>query len=146
MLTWRRQRCTFLPTCPRTPGATPRQSPSIASRIARILLLQRLGMDTEVRFELDALEERAAGSRESALAVANAFRSHGEAPRGIRIATRMIEQGAHDARVYRLAFPLVDRSELETQAKAQKLDAALVAGGIKPGSGFRPHARSPATW
>lgn len=119
-------------------------SPWVDSAFARIALLQRLGMDAEIRFELDGLEERAAASKESALAVANGFRTHGEAPRAIRIATKMIEQGDHDARAYRLAFPLVDRAELERQAKAQKLDAALVAGVIKQESAFDPHALSVA--
>ena len=132
---------------PWAPAAAPEKfapSPWVDSAFARIALLQRLGMDTEVRFELDGLEERAAASKESALAAANAFRSHGEAPRAIRIATKMIEQGDHDARIYRLAFPLVDRPELERQAKAQKLDAALVAGVIRQESAFDPHALSVA--
>jgi soluble lytic murein transglycosylase len=132
---------------PWAPAASPEKfapAPWVDSAFARIALLQRLGLDTEVRFELDGLEERAAASKESALAVANAFRSHGEAPRAIRLANKMIEQGDRDARVYRLAFPLVDRAELERQAKAQKLDAALVAGLIKQESAFDPHALSVA--
>lgn len=132
---------------PWTPAASPEKfvaSPSVDSAFARIALLERLGMDTEVRFELDALEDRAPASTEAALAVANAFRLHGDAPRAIRIANKLIEQGDRDARVYRLAFPLVDRPELERQAKAQKLDAALVAGLIKQESSFDPRAVSVA--
>src|SRR5207245_9077087 len=54
------------------------------------------------------------------------------------------EDGERDARVYRLAFPLVDREELTRQAKAQKLDPALIAGLIRQESGFDAHALSVA--
>src|SRR5205085_11500869 len=72
------------------------------------------------------------------------FRAHGEAARAIRIANKLIEGGDRDARVYRLAFPLVDREELARQAKAQKLDPALIAGLVKQESGFDPRALSVA--
>src|SRR5258708_14654488 len=132
---------------PWTPAVAPEKFaplPWVDSAFARIALLERLGMDAEVRFELDGIEERASASKEWALAGASGLRSHGEGPRAIRIATKMIEQGAQDTRIYRLAFPLVDRSELERQAKEQKLDPALVAGVIKQESAFDPHALSVA--
>ena len=131
-----------------TPAAAPETFaavPAVDSAFVRIALLQQLGMDAEVRFEYEALEARAASSKELALATANAFREHGEAPRAIRIANKLIEQGDRNALVYRLAFPLVDREELERQARAQHLDPALVAGLIKQESSFDPHALSAAS-
>lgn len=118
--------------------------PTIAAAFDRIELLKRLGMDTEARFELDALEDSAAVSPEMALATANAFREHGEGPKAIRLATKIIDRGTKDARVYRLAYPLIDREELERHARANDLDAALVAGLIKQESAFDPGALSAA--
>lgn len=118
--------------------------PAVASAFERIDLLDRLGMDTEERFELEALEAGATASPATALATANAFREHGEGLRSIQIASKLIEQGNRDARVYRLAYPVIDREELERHARTNKLDAALVAGLIKQESSFNPRAVSAA--
>lgn len=132
---------------PWQPVTAPEQftpAPNVDSAFARIAILERLGMDTEVRFELDALEDAAASSRELALATANAFRQYGDGPKVIRLGNKLIEQGERDARVYRLAYPLIDREELERHAKANQLDPALVAGLIKQESAFYPRALSVA--
>jgi soluble lytic murein transglycosylase len=118
--------------------------PTLKEALDRIRILDQLGMDTEADFELDALQEGAKASREAALATANAFRAHGEGTKAISIALRLIEQGERDARVYRLAYPLIDREELERNAKVNKLDPALVAGLIRQESSFNPHAVSVA--
>lgn len=118
--------------------------PEVKSALGRIALLEALGMDTEAGFELDALEDGARSSKETALATANAFREHGDGTRAIAIALKLIEQGERDARVYRLAYPMVDREELERNARANKLDPALVAGLIRQESSFNPRAVSVA--
>jgi soluble lytic murein transglycosylase len=118
--------------------------PAISAALERIELLEELGMDTEAEFELDALEEGAKGSKDVALATAHAFREHGEGTKAISIALRLIEQGDRDARVYRLAYPIIDREELVRHARANKLDPALVAGLIRQESSFNPHAVSVA--
>ena len=118
--------------------------PSIKSAFDRIELLEALGMETEADFELDALTDGAKVSREVALATAQAFRDHNEGAKAITIANRLIEQGERDARAYRLAYPLIDREELERNARANKLDPALVAGLIRQESSFNPHAVSVA--
>lgn len=117
---------------------------AVTEAFQRIELLEELGMDTEADFELEALEDGAGASTEVALATANAFREHGEGVKLIRLATRLIERGERDARVYRLAYPLIDREELERHAKANKLDPALVAGLIRQESSFNPRAVSVA--
>jgi soluble lytic murein transglycosylase len=118
--------------------------PALKSALDRIALLDELGMGTEADFELEALQDGAKASRDAALATANAFRSHGEGTKAIGIALRLIEQGERDARVYRLAYPLIDREELERNAKANKLAPSLVAGLIRQESSFNPHAVSVA--
>lgn len=118
--------------------------PAVADAMGRVDLLRVLGMDTEARFELDALEAAAAESRAMAIAIATAFRDHGEGPKAIRIASKLIDQGQRDAQVYRLAYPVIDREELERNAHANRLDAALVAGLIRQESSFDPDAVSAA--
>jgi len=126
-------------------GATrsPR-APSVDSAIARIKLLERLGMDVEARFEMEALEERANASTDRALATANAFLAMDQSSRAIRIAQKLAESGKRDEEVMRIVYPLVDRDELARAAKAQGLEPALVAAIIRQESSFNPRAVSAA--
>jgi soluble lytic murein transglycosylase len=116
---------------------------SVDSALARVALLEQLGMDAEARFELESLDEHAK-SRDTTLALATALHDHGEESRAIRLTIRLIDQGDRDIRTYRLAFPLVDREELEAQSATFGLDPALVAGLIKQESSFDPRAVSVA--
>ncbi|MEO9034507.1 MAG: transglycosylase SLT domain-containing protein [Gemmatimonadaceae bacterium] len=118
--------------------------PSVDSAIARIALLDRLGMDVEARFEYDALEASALSSPDRALATAHAFVLRGQTSRAIRVAAKLVESGQRDARTYRLVFPLIDRDELVRDATARGLDPALVAGLIRQESNFNPRAISVA--
>lgn len=119
--------------------------PTLDAAMRRIALLDTLGMDTEARFEQDALEHAADSSVARLLATAAAFRDHGEPATGASLAARALDRGApKDARVLRLVYPLVDRAELVAQARAHDLDPALVAGLIRQESSFNPHAVSPA--
>ena len=132
---------------PWTPGAQMVSYPRVAavdSAIARITLLERLGMDVEARFEYDALEETAAGSPDRLAATAHAFLEHNQASRAIRLAQRLVDLGHRDARSYRLLFPVVDRDELTRESKAHGLDPTLVAGVIRQESSFNPRATSVA--
>jgi soluble lytic murein transglycosylase len=117
---------------------------SVDSAVSRAALLERLGMDTEARFEYDALESAAPASVELLGATASALLEHGQPSRTIRLAQKLIDLGQRDARTYRLLFPLVDRDELTRTAKARGLDPALVAGLIRQESSFNPHAVSVA--
>jgi len=116
----------------------------IDSAASRITQLQRLGMATEARFELDALEASAAGSPDRLASTANTFRSIGQAPRAIRLAQKLAEAAPRDARTYRLLFPLIDGDELSRAAKQNGLDPWLVAGLIRQESAFNPRAISAA--
>jgi len=121
---------------------------SVDSAVARIKLLQRMGMDVEARYEMDALEERANGSPapDRALATADAFLALDQSSRAIRIAQKLAEGagGRRDERVMRIVYPVVDRDELARAAKVQGLDPALVAAIIRQESSFNPRAISAA--
>lgn len=116
----------------------------IDSALARMAILDRLGMDVEARFELDGLEESAAASPERLASTAHAFLEHGQSSRAIRLAQKLVESGQRDARAYRLLYPIVDRDELTRAAKANGLDPWLVAGLIRQESNFNPRAVSAA--
>jgi len=126
-----------------TGGRTPRVA-AVDSAIARIKLLERLGMDFEARFEMDALEERANTSTERALATAAAFLAIDQSSRAIHVAQKLAEAGQRDGRVMRILYPVVDRDELTRAAKAQGLEPALVAAIIRQESSFNPRAVSVA--
>ena len=133
------------PWAPPAATGTVAHVPSVDAAMRRIAQLDSLGMDTEARFEEDALEHAADSSVALMLATAAAFRDHGLPATGARLAARALDHGApKDARVYRLEYPLVDRDELVAQARAHALDPALVAGLIRQESSFNPDAVSPA--
>jgi soluble lytic murein transglycosylase len=117
---------------------------SVDSAVARIALLDRLGMEVEARFELEALENAAAGSgsTDRLLATAHAMLERGQPTRAVRLAQKLVDAGERDARAYRLLFPVLDRDELSRNARSQGLDPALVAGLIRQESAFNTHAVS----
>jgi soluble lytic murein transglycosylase len=116
---------------------------AVDSAMRRITELEQLGMDTEARFEYDALES-AATTPDRLLATANAFREHDQTSRSIRLAWKIVDAGARDARAYRLAYPVVDQPELVRQARARSIDPTLVAAIIRQESSFNPRAVSVA--
>ena len=117
--------------------------PPVDSTMRRITQLEQLGMDTEARFEYDALES-AATTPDRMLATANALREHDQTSRSIRLAWKIIDAGTRDARAYRLAYPVVDQAELVRQARARSIDPTLVAAIIRQESSFNPRAVSVA--
>ena len=126
----------------RAGGRYPRV-PAVDSAMRRITQLEQLGMDTEARFEYDALES-AATTADRMLATANALREHDQTSRSIRLAWKIIEGGTRDARAYRLAYPVVDQAELVRLARARSIDPTLVAAIIRQESSFNPRAVSVA--
>lgn len=116
---------------------------AVDSAMRRITQLEQLGMDTEARFEYDALES-AATTPERMLATANALRAHDQTSRSIRLAWKIIDGGMRDARAYRLAYPVVDQAELVRQARTRSIDPTLVAAIIRQESSFNPRAVSVA--
>lgn len=124
--------------------SAPARDTSIDDALERAASLEALGMDTEARFEYDALDRIAATSRDKALVVAYAYALHGQPSRAIRIAQRFSDGSLRDAGLYDVLFPVLDRDELTRTAAANGLDPALVAGLIRQESNFNPNAVSGA--
>jgi soluble lytic murein transglycosylase len=120
---------------------------AIAEAIERGARLEAVGMDAERRLELDALarEAAASASADRMLATAAAFRAAGEPSRGINMALRALDAGApRDARLYRLLYPLDHHEALAEDARANGLDAALVAALVRQESRWTARATSAA--
>jgi soluble lytic murein transglycosylase len=115
----------------------------IEEALARIALLERLGMDVEARRELDGLASSADSSAERAMAVGNVFRRRGNIRRAMALGRRAIALGATDARAYRLIYPIGEANIIATEATERKVDPALVAAVIRQESSFEPRATSP---
>lgn len=118
--------------------------PDLDAAFARIELLDRLGMDAEERFELDAIDATPASAPERLASTAHALLEHGQSSRAIRLAQKLVDGGQRDARAYRLLYPVVDRDELARDATANGLEPSLVAGLIRQESSFNPRAVSAA--
>jgi soluble lytic murein transglycosylase len=115
---------------------------AVDSISARIAALQQLGMDAEVRFELDALVDRASAAPAEAPAVADALIAASAPSRGLRVALRAIDRGTPTRALFRAAFPVVHEDALREESRRNRLDPALVAGLIRQESSFNPRAVS----
>jgi len=109
----------------------------------RVQLLDELELDTEARFEVDALVRGATASPERIRATAKQLRDLGRTTASIDLGWRLVNGGARDADAYRLVFPVVHRERLAAESRARKLDPTLVAALIRQESNFNPRARSP---
>jgi soluble lytic murein transglycosylase len=117
---------------------------AVDSLAARVAALRQLGMDAEMRFELDALVDRASAMSAEAPAIADALIAAGEPSRGLRVALRAIDQGKATRALFRAAFPVMHEDALREESRRNGLDPALVAGLIRQESSFNPNAVSPA--
>jgi soluble lytic murein transglycosylase len=129
------------------PPAGPDTVPHLAavdSALARVAVLDRLGMDVESRFELDALVDRAERTPAEAAAIAQGFVAAGQPARALRVATRVLDAGAPSRPLLRAAYPVVHEDALVEEARRNRLDPALVAGLIRQESSFNPRAVSAA--
>lgn len=122
----------------------PRNS-AVDSAIARIALLQEVGMATEARLEYDQLVKDAGSDPERLIATAATLREAGEVGRSAQL-VRHIFAGStpRDASIYRLLYPLTSASAVRAEAERNRVEFALIAALIKQESGFNPRAVSPA--
>ena len=118
--------------------------PAIDSAAARIMTLQRLGMDVEARFEIDALAARAEQAPTNAAAVADALSRVDDPYRALRVALAAIDHGQSSRSLFRAAYPVLHQDALVEQATRNSLDPALVAGLIRQESSWNPRAVSVA--
>ncbi|HZO19289.1 MAG TPA: transglycosylase SLT domain-containing protein [Gemmatimonadaceae bacterium] len=118
---------------------------SLAEAMDRVNHLEKLGMESEARTELEILAEAADSSEERLLATGYLMREHGLVARGVQLGMQAIRASPNvDARAYRLVYPIVHREAIILESRRRNLDAALVAAIIKQESGFNPRATSSA--
>ncbi|NUP57477.1 MAG: lytic transglycosylase domain-containing protein [Gemmatimonadaceae bacterium] len=118
--------------------------PGVDSAVARIAVLDRLGMDVESRFELDALADRAERNPADAAAVAQALVTAGDPSRALRVAVKALDTGVPSRALLRAAYPVVHADALVEESRRNGLDPALVAGLVRQESAFNPKAVSAA--
>jgi soluble lytic murein transglycosylase len=120
------------------------RAPAVDSALARIAMLERLGLDAEMRQEYTALVDAADGSTSRLIATATALRDHEQPSRAIGLGWKAVGKGAKTADVYRLIYPLLYRDQLVAESRRHRLDPALVAALIRQESSFTPRAVSRA--
>ncbi|HXE57043.1 MAG TPA: transglycosylase SLT domain-containing protein, partial [Gemmatimonadales bacterium] len=119
--------------------------PAVEEGMARVRLLDSLGLDAESALEREALFTGADEDLDRLLATARAFREYGEVSRAVQLGWRALAAGAApDARVYRLIYPIWHLDGILAEAGEAGLDPALVAALIRQESRFTPWATSRA--
>ncbi len=118
--------------------------PAVDSAIARIALLERLGLDAEIRYEYATLVDEADGSVARLVATGTALRDHEQPSRAIALGWKAVNRGARTADVYRLIYPVLYHDLLAAEARRHRIDPALVAALIRQESSFTPRAVSRA--
>jgi soluble lytic murein transglycosylase len=117
----------------------------LTEAMSRVDHLEKLGMDSEARAELEALADAADSSSARLLSTAYLMREHGLVARGVQLGWRAIRASpSADARAYRLVYPIVHREAIILESRRRNLDPALVAAIIRQESGFNPRATSGA--
>jgi soluble lytic murein transglycosylase len=117
----------------------------VRGHATRAATLEGLGMDLEARMEYDALARLVNDSVTTrAIAAGEALVQREEPSRAIALGWRLVERGIRDARAYRLAYPVLERELIASEAAQAKLDPALVAALIRQESSFNPRATSAA--
>ncbi|HWJ24380.1 MAG TPA: transglycosylase SLT domain-containing protein [Gemmatimonadaceae bacterium] len=117
----------------------------VGEALARVDVLEGLGMALEARLEMDALAASADSSVEHVLAVGDAFRARGQMRRAMELGRRAVALGAAgDARAWRLVYPVGEMDLVATEAARRRVDPALVAAVIRQESSFEPSATSEA--
>lgn len=115
----------------------------IDSAIARVQLLDALGMDEEAALEVDWLVRGPRVAPERALAIADGLRRIGQPSAAVAAARRALAVGAApDARTYRLLYPWHFGESITEQATLSGVDPRLVAALIRQESSWEPRARS----
>lgn len=117
---------------------------AVDSALVRLTLLDRLGMDVESRFELDALADRAVATPSDASAIAQGMAAAGQPSRALRVAVAALGGNSGSRALLRAAYPVVHADAMVEESRRNALDPALVAGLIRQESSFNPRAISPA--
>ena len=116
----------------------------VSEAVDRVAVLDDVGMDAEAKLEYDRLFEEAAKSPDRLVATAHALAAGEQSARAIALGRKAVTELGATPQNYRLLYPVTEREKLDSSARANGLDPALVAGLIKQESSFNPRATSPA--
>ncbi len=137
------RRLDVVPWSPAPAGESFARYTDIDSAMTRLQLLDALGMDEEVKIELNWLLRGPRVTPERALAIADGLRRIGQTSAAVAGARRAIAVGAApDARTYRLLYPWHFGESIAEQANLSGVDPRLVAALIRQESSWEPRARS----
>lgn len=131
------------PWTPPPADDTPPAVGRVDSAMARMAMLDSLGMAVEAGHERTALLAGIEGNRDALLAAGAGLRAAGQSSRAIALGLEAVDAGATDARAYRLVYPLLHREALLAASARARLDPALVAALVRQESSFNPRAVSP---
>jgi soluble lytic murein transglycosylase len=115
----------------------------ISEAATRVAMLRDVGMYTEAKLENDRLFREATSTSDRLVATARALAGGEESARSMALGRRAVADLGPSAQNYRLLYPIVERETLDSAARANGLDPALVAGLIRQESSFNPRATSP---
>jgi soluble lytic murein transglycosylase len=116
----------------------------VSEAVDRVAILDDVGMDAEAKLEYDRLFDEAAKSPDRLVATAHALAAGEQSARAITLGRKAVTELGATPQNYRLLYPVTEREKLDSSARANGLDPALVAGLIKQESSFNPRATSPA--
>lgn len=127
------------------PAVAPEVEAQAARAMERIDLLDALGRDDAVAWEIGRAR-RALADRDGGLyPLAEGLNARGRSADGITLGWRIFEaEGAWNARLLRIIYPFPYRSMVMAEAEARDLDPFFVAGLIRRESAFDRTARSGA--
>ena len=128
------------------------RSPHFQAAVARGAVLRQLGMDTEAKYEYDAMVDEAEAAPALALGAGVSLLDQGEVSRAIKLGWKAVSagrstrdsSGRRDDRGYTLVYPLLREPTLLARSRANKLDPAVVAAVIRQESSWNPRAVSSA--
>jgi soluble lytic murein transglycosylase len=118
---------------------------NLSDAMERVDHLEKVGMDSEARTELEALANGSDSSSSRLLVTAYLMREHGLISRAVQLGWRLVRASpSADARAYRLIYPIVHREAIILESQRREIDPALVSAIIRQESGFNPRATSSA--
>ena len=117
--------------------------PAVDAAMRRVAILRTFGMDTELRFEQDALYRDVQQDPARLVATAYALSGTDQAGRSMELGRRAVNEIGPTAQNYRLVYPVLVRETLIKSSRTNGLDPAMVASLIRQESNFNPRATSP---
>lgn len=127
------------------PTVAPEVEARAAAALERIDLLDAIGRDDAVAWEIDRAQLELAREEGGLYPLAEGLNARGRSATGITLGWRIREaQGAWNERLLRIIYPFPYRSMVTAEAEARGLDPFFVAGLIRRESAFDRTARSGA--